>query len=91
KTHIVGLFPDEKSEREGIKRVATSIDAKNIELAKAKANFLFLEEYEHAQSAAYRMLVCEDGPHIARRPARGVWDTEYLYTYDWPEDIGYPI
>ncbi|MFQ3395153.1 hypothetical protein P9477_17020, partial [Enterobacter mori] len=25
------------------------------------------------------------------RPARGVWDTEYLYTYDWPEDIGYPI
>ncbi|MFQ3394367.1 hypothetical protein P9477_13050, partial [Enterobacter mori] len=91
KTHIVGLFPDEKSEREGIKRVATSINAKNIEHAKAKANFLFLEEYEHAQSAAYRMLVCEDGPHIAHRPARGVWDTEYLYTYDWPEDIGYPI
>ncbi|NQF31002.1 exonuclease [Enterobacter asburiae] len=91
KTHIVGLFPDEKSEREGIKRVATSIDAKNIEHAKAKANFLFLEEYEHAQSAAYRMLVCEDGPHIAHRPPRGIWDTEYLYTYDWPEDIGYPI
>ncbi|MCE3116150.1 hypothetical protein LXD80_10095 [Enterobacter sp. ASE] len=91
KPHIVGQFPDEKSEREGIKRAATTVDAKNIEHAKAKANFLFLEEYEHAQSAAYRMLVCEDGPHIAHRPPRGVWDTEYLYTYDWPEDIGYPI
>ncbi|KZR33175.1 hypothetical protein [Enterobacter genomosp. S] len=91
KPHIVGYFPDPESEQEGIKRVATSINAKNIEHAKAKGNLIFLEEYEHAQSAAYKMLVCEDGPHIAHRPARGVWDTDFLYTYEWTEEVGYPI
>ncbi|EKS7425947.1 hypothetical protein QCK43_000680 [Enterobacter cancerogenus] len=91
KPHIVGYFPDPESERQGIKRVATSTNAKNIEHAKAKGNLIFLEEYEHAQSAAYKMLVCEDGPHIAHRPARGVWDTDYLYTYEWTEEVGYPI
>ncbi|HHT4823243.1 TPA: hypothetical protein ACTY3W_004489 [Enterobacter roggenkampii] len=89
--YIVGWFPDEKSEKEGIKRVSYCLNARDEQHAKAKANFTFLEEYEHAQSAAYRMLICKDGPHIAHRPPRGVWDTEYLYTYDWPEDIGYPI
>ncbi|ELE9727915.1 hypothetical protein RM407_001539 [Enterobacter kobei] len=89
--YIIGWFPDKKSEKEGIKRVSYCLNARDEQHAKAKANFTFLEEYEHAQSAAYRMLICKDGPHIAHRPARGVWDTEYLYTYDWPEDIGYPI
>lgn len=91
KTHIVGFFPDPESEQQGIKRVATSIDAKNIEHAKAKGNLIFLEEYEHAQSAAYKMLVCQDGSHIAHRPARGVWDTDFLYAYEWTEEVGYPI
>ncbi|EPZ8354737.1 exodeoxyribonuclease VIII [Enterobacter hormaechei] len=91
KIFIAGYFPDEKSEQAGIKRVATAFNAKDIERAKAKANFIFLEEYEHAQSAAYKMLLCEDSPEVPGRPSRGVWDTEFLYEYDWPEDVGHPV
>ncbi|PNF10509.1 exodeoxyribonuclease VIII [Enterobacter cancerogenus] len=91
KIFIAGYFPDEKSEQAGIKRVATAFNAKDIERAKAKANFIFLEEYEHAQDAAYKMLLCEDTPDVPARPSRGVWDTEFLYEYDWPEDVGHPV
>ncbi|MDZ7320715.1 exodeoxyribonuclease VIII [Kosakonia sacchari] len=90
KIYIAGYFPDEGSEKDGIRRVATSFKAKDIERAKAKANFIFLEEYEHAQDAAYKILVCEDAPGIPR-PAHGTWDTEFLYENDWPEDTGYPV
>lgn len=90
KNYIVGWFPDEQSEQEGIKRVATLLIAKDEEHAKAKAQFTFLEEYSEAQSAAYKMLICEDGQHISSRPARGVWDTDYLYKNDWSEKNGYP-
>ncbi|RTQ01264.1 hypothetical protein EKN38_12870 [Enterobacter sp. WCHEn045836] len=91
KIFIAGYYPDEESEKAGIKRVATTFDAKDIERAKAKANFIFLEEYEHAQDAAYKILVCEDFPAIVSRPARGAWDTTFLYENDWPEDLGYPV
>jgi len=91
KIFIAGFFPDQKSEKEGIKRVATAFNAKDIERATAKANFIFLEEYEHAQDAAYKMLICEDTPDVPSRPSRGVWDTTFLYEYDWPEDIGHPV
>jgi len=91
KIFIAGYFPDEKSEQAGIKRVATAFNAKDIERAKAKANFIFLEEYEHAQDAAYKMLLCEGTPDVPARPSRGVWDTEFLYEYDWPEDVGHPV
>lgn len=91
KIFIVGYLPDEESEKAGVKRVATALNAKDIERAKAKANFIFLEEYEHAQDAAYKMLICEDTPDVPARPSRGVWDTEFLYTYDWPEDVGHPV
>lgn len=91
KIFIAGYFPDKESEKAGIKRVATAFNAKDIERAKAKANFIFLEEYEPAQDAAYKLLICEDTPDVPARPSRGVWDTEFLYTYDWPEDIGHPV
>jgi hypothetical protein len=91
KIFIAGFFPDKKSEKEGIKRVATAFNAKDIERANAKANFIFLEEYEHAQDAAYKILICEDTPDVPSRPSRGVWDTTFLYEHDWPEDIGHPV
>jgi hypothetical protein len=91
KIFIAGYFPDEESEKAGIKRVATAFNAKDIDRAKAKANFIFLEEYEPAQDAAYKLLICEDTPDVPARPSRGVWDTEFLYTYDWPEDVGHPV
>ncbi|MGN8012579.1 exodeoxyribonuclease VIII [Enterobacter sp. 22325] len=91
KIFIAGYFPDEESEKAGIKRVATAFNAKDIERAKAKANFIFLEEYEHAQDAAFKILVCEDTPDVAGRPSRGTWNEEFLYEYDWPEDVGHPV
>lgn len=91
KIFIAGYFPDEKSEKAGIKRVATAFNAKDIERAKAKANFIFLEEYEHAQDAAFKILVCEDTPNVPGRPSRGTWNEEFLYEYDWPEDVGHPV
>ena len=91
KIFIAGYFPDEESEKAGIKRVATAFNAKDIERAKAKANFIFLEEYEHAQDAAFKILVCEDTPDVPGRPSRGTWDEEFLYEYDWPEDVGHPV
>lgn len=91
KIFIAGFFPDKESEKAGIKRVATAFNAKDIERATAKANFIFLEEYEHAQDAAYKMLICEDTPDVPSRPSRGVWDTTFLYEHDWPENIGHPV
>ncbi|EPJ9399583.1 exodeoxyribonuclease VIII [Enterobacter bugandensis] len=91
KIFIAGYFPDEKSEQAGIKRVATAFNAKDIERAKAKANFIFLEEYEHAQDAAFKILLCEDTPDVPGRPSRGTWNEEFLYEYDWPEDVGHPV
>ncbi len=91
KIFIAGYFPDEKSEEAGVKRVATAFNAKDIERAKAKANFIFLEEYEHAQDAAFKILVCEDTPDVPGRPSRGTWNEEFLYEYDWPEDVGHPV
>ncbi|EOL9120206.1 exodeoxyribonuclease VIII [Enterobacter ludwigii] len=91
KIFIAGYFPDEESEKAGIKRVATAFNAKDIERAKAKANFIFLEEYEQAQDAAFKILVCEDTPDVAGRPSRGTWNEEFLYEYDWPEDVGHPV
>ncbi|HDR2517859.1 TPA: exodeoxyribonuclease VIII [Enterobacter ludwigii] len=91
KIFIAGYFPDEESEKAGIKRVATALNAKDIERAKAKANFIFLEEYEHAQDAAFKILVCEDTPDVPGRPSRGTWNEEFLYEYDWPEDVGHPV
>ena len=91
KIFIAGYFPDEESEKAGIKRVATAFNAKDIERAKAKANFIFLEEYEHAQDAAFKILVCEDTPDVPGRPSRGTWNEEFLYEYDWPEDVGHPV
>ncbi|MCU6164916.1 exodeoxyribonuclease VIII [Enterobacter roggenkampii] len=91
KIFIAGYYPDEESEKAGIKRVATAFNAKDIERAKAKANFIFLEEYEHAQDAAFKILVCEDTPDVPGRPSRGTWNEEFLYEYDWPEDVGHPV
>lgn len=91
KIFIAGYFPDEESEKAGIKRVATAFNAKDIERAKAKANFIFLEEYEYAQDAAFKILVCEDTPDVPGRPSRGTWNEDFLYEYDWPEDIGHPV
>ncbi|MGS7189345.1 exodeoxyribonuclease VIII [Enterobacter cloacae subsp. dissolvens] len=91
KIFIAGYYPDEESEKAGIKRVATAFNAKDIERAKAKANFIFLEEYPHAQDAAFKILVCEDTPDVPCRPSRGTWNEEFLYEYDWPEDVGHPV
>lgn len=91
KTYIAGYFPDEKSESDGIRKVATSLEAKDLKHAKAKAAFLFIEEYPAAQDAAYKTLVCEDTPEVPSRPVIGSWDQEFLYNYDWPEDIGHPV
>nr|WP_281959216.1 exodeoxyribonuclease VIII [Enterobacter mori] len=91
KIFIAGYYPDEESEKAGIKRVATAFNAKDIERAKAKANFIFLEEYPHAQDAAFKILVCEDTPDVPGRPSRGTWNEEFLYEYDWPEDVGHPV
>lgn len=91
KIFIVGQVPDAESEKAGVKRVATALDAKDIDHAKAKATYLFLEQYPQAQDAAYKMLICEDTPEIASRPARGTWDTTFLYENDWPEDVGHPV
>jgi len=71
--------------------VATAFNAKDIERAKAKANFIFLEEYEHAQDAAFKILVCEDTPDVPGRPSRGTWNEKFLYEYDWPADVGHPV
>lgn len=90
KIYIAGYFPDDESEKAGVLRVATSFNAKDIVSAKAKANYLFLDEYEHAQSAAFKTLVCEDATGVPR-PSRGVWDQKFLNTHDWPEDIGHPV
>lgn len=92
KIFIAGFIPDDKSVEEfGARRVATSFNAKDIKHAQAKASFLFMEEYPGAQDAAYKTLICEDTPEVTCRPARGVWDENFLYENDWDEVLGYPV
>ncbi|MBL4562305.1 exodeoxyribonuclease VIII [Citrobacter koseri] len=92
KIFIAGYIPDDKSVEEfGARRVATSFNAKDMKHARAKASFLFMEEYPGSQDAAYKILICEDTPGVPCRPVRGVWDEEFLYKNDWPEDIGHPV
>lgn len=89
--YIAGFIPDEKSEAEfGARRVATAFTAKDIKHAKAKAAFMFMEEYPGSQDAAYKHLLCEAGVGISR-PALGVWDENFLYEYEWSEELGYPV
>lgn len=92
KIYIAGFIPDEKSVEEfGARKVATAFHAKDMKHAQAKASFLFMEEYPGAQDAAYKILICEDSENLTRRPVRDVWDEEYLYEFDWSEELGYPV
>ncbi|MBH0365758.1 exodeoxyribonuclease VIII [Salmonella enterica] len=92
KIYIAGFIPDEKSVEEfGARKVATAFHAKDMKHAQAKASFLFMEEYPGAQDAAYKILICEDSENLTRRPVRDVWDEEYLYEFDWNEELGYPV
>lgn len=92
KIYIAGFIPDEKSVAEfGARKVATSFNAKDIKHAQAKASFLFMEEYPGAQDAAYKILICEDSDKLSRRPVCDVWDEEYLYEFEWDEELGYPV
>ncbi|EOY5688489.1 exonuclease VIII [Salmonella enterica subsp. enterica] len=92
KIYIAGFIPDEKSVEEfGARKVATAFHAKDMKHAQAKASFLFMEEYPGAQDASYKILICEDSENLTRRPVRDVWDEEYLYEFDWNEELGYPV
>ncbi|EDU0974187.1 exodeoxyribonuclease VIII [Salmonella enterica subsp. enterica serovar Anderlecht] len=92
KIYIAGFIPDEKSVEEfGARKVATAFHAKDVKHAQAKASFLFMEEYPGAQDASYKILICEDSENLTRRPVRDVWDEEYLYEFDWNEELGYPV
>ncbi|HDA4097116.1 TPA: exodeoxyribonuclease VIII [Salmonella enterica subsp. enterica serovar Mokola] len=92
KIYIAGFIPDEKSVEEfGARKVATAFHAKDVKHAQAKASFLFMEEYPGAQDASYKILICEDSENLTRRPVRDVWDEEYLYEFDWSEELGYPV
>ncbi|EHL7666612.1 exodeoxyribonuclease VIII [Salmonella enterica] len=92
KIYIAGFIPDEKSVEEfGARKVAMAFHAKDMKHAQAKASFLFMEEYPGAQDASYKILICEDSENLTRRPVRDVWDEEYLYEFDWNEELGYPV
>jgi hypothetical protein len=88
---IAGYIPDAKSEsEEGARRVATAFYAKDMKHARAKASFLFMEEYPGSQDAAYKHLVCEYAEGIPC-PELGEWDEDFLYSNSWPEDADHPI
>ncbi|WP_202623240.1 exonuclease, partial [Escherichia albertii] len=53
--------------------------------ARAKFSWLFLEQYPEAQDCAYKFLVCEDKPGMAR-PALDSWDSEYMQENRWNEE-----
>ncbi|WP_053882517.1 exonuclease, partial [Escherichia coli] len=53
--------------------------------ARAKFTWQFLEQYPAAQDCAYKFLVCEDKPGMAR-PALDSWDTEYMQENRWDEE-----
>ncbi|EFC7083126.1 exonuclease, partial [Escherichia coli] len=70
---------------EGAKPVATAIEAGDERRARAKFSWLFLEQYPEAQDCAYKFLVCEDKPGMAR-PALDSWDSEYMQENRWNEE-----
>ncbi|HHC4718550.1 TPA: 3'-5' exoribonuclease [Escherichia albertii] len=85
KVFICAAIPDEQATAEGAKPVATAIEAGDERRARAKFSWLFLEQYPEAQDCAYKFLVCEDKPGMAR-PALDSWDSEYMQENHWNEE-----
>ena len=85
KVFICAAIPDEQAiKEEGAVAVATAIEAGDERRARAKFTWQFLEQYPAAQDCAYKFLVCEDKPGMAR-PALDSWDTEYMQENRWDE------
>ncbi|WP_096975737.1 exonuclease [Escherichia coli] len=85
KVFICAAIPDEQAiKEEGAVAVATAIEAGDERRARAKFAWQFLEQYPAAQDCAYKFLVCEDKPGMAR-PAIDSWDTEYMQENCWNE------
>ncbi|EIY1871324.1 3'-5' exoribonuclease [Escherichia coli] len=86
KVFIYAAIPDEQAiKEEGAVAVATAIEAGDERRARAKFTWQFLEQYPAAQDCAYKFLVCEDKPGMAR-PAIDSWDTEYMQENRWDEE-----
>ncbi|EIP9505509.1 3'-5' exoribonuclease [Escherichia coli] len=86
KVFICAAIPDEQAiKEEGAVAVATAIEAGDERRARAKFTWQFLEQYPVAQDCAYKFLVCEDKPGMAR-PAIDSWDTEYMQENRWDEE-----
>lgn len=86
KVFICAAIPDEQAiKEEGAVAVATAIEAGDERRARAKFTWQFLEQYPAAQDCAYKFLVCEDKPGMAR-PALDSWDTEYMQENRWDEE-----
>ena len=86
KVFICTAIPDEQAiKEEGAVAVATAIEAGDERRARAKFTWQFLEQYPAAQDCAYKFLVCEDKPGMAR-PALDSWDTEYMQENHWDEE-----
>ncbi|WKU77966.1 3'-5' exoribonuclease [Escherichia albertii] len=85
KVFICAAIPDEQATAEGARPVATAIEAGDERRARAKFSWLFLEQYPEAQDCAYKFLVCEDKPGMAR-PALDSWDSEYMQENLWNEE-----
>ncbi|MFV2280870.1 3'-5' exoribonuclease domain-containing protein [Escherichia coli] len=86
KVFICAVIPDEQAiKEEGAVAVATAIEAGDERRARAKFTWQFLEQYPVAQDCAYKFLVCEDKPGMAR-PAIDSWDTEYMQENRWDEE-----
>lgn len=86
KVFICAAIPDEQAiKEEGAVAVATAIEAGDERRARAKFTWQFLEQYPAAQDCAYKFLVCEDKPGMAR-PAIDSWGTEYMLENRWDEE-----
>ncbi|HDU8394323.1 TPA: 3'-5' exoribonuclease [Escherichia coli] len=86
KVFICAAIPDEQAiKEEGAVAVATAIEAGDERRARAKFTWQFLKQYPAAQDCAYKFLVCEDKPGMAR-PALDSWDTEYMQENRWDEE-----
>jgi len=86
KVFICAAIPDEQAiKEEGAVAVATAIEAGDERRARAKFHWQFLEQYPAAQDCAYKFLVCEDKPGMAR-PALDSWDTDYMQENHWDEE-----
>ncbi|HDP9830331.1 exonuclease [Escherichia coli] len=86
KVFICAAIPDEQAiKEEGAVAVATAIEAGDERRARAKFTWQFLEQYPAAQDCAYKFLVCEDKPGMAR-PALNSWDTDYMQENRWDEE-----